>query len=195
MCIRLHVRYSLFLSDFNGIYKFSTDFRQKKNSNIKFNQNPSSGSRVVPRGLTDTTKLISFFANFRTRLKNVYTCSVYTKQTPLVTAMKEIFRIAAILLFYILQDTTLKKSVILSKGHSDPTLYDLIITAATASIAFSLLMQIWRVLEWLEDHSKFHENRLYCSNHESGIDAHKGKHRGTKWCSQKTTFPPFYGEI
>ena len=195
MYIRLHVRYPLFSSDFNGIYKFST----KKSSNIKFHQNPSSGSRVVPRGLTDTTKLISLFANFRTRLKNVFTCSVYTKQTPLnaplVTAMKsrrkEIFRIAAILLFYILQDTTLKKSVILSKGHSNPTLYDLIITAATASIAFSLLMQIWRVLEWLEDHSKFHKNRLHCSNHESGIDTHKGKHSGIKWCSQKTTFPPF----
>jgi hypothetical protein len=33
-------------------------------SNIKFNQNPSSGSQVVPCGQTDMTKLIVAFRNF-----------------------------------------------------------------------------------------------------------------------------------
>ena len=40
----------------------------EKPSNIKFNENPSSGSRVVPRGRTDrrtdTTKLIVTFSQF-----------------------------------------------------------------------------------------------------------------------------------
>jgi hypothetical protein len=49
---RLHVKYPLFLSDFN---KTSAFFRQifKESRNTKFNQNPSSGSRVVPCGRTD----------------------------------------------------------------------------------------------------------------------------------------------
>jgi hypothetical protein len=40
----------------------------EKYSNTKFNENPSCGSRVVPRGRTDgqkdTTKLIVAFRNF-----------------------------------------------------------------------------------------------------------------------------------
>ena len=36
----------------------------KKSSNIKFHQNPSIGSRVVPCGQTDMTKLIVVFHNF-----------------------------------------------------------------------------------------------------------------------------------
>ena len=36
----------------------------EKVSNIKFHQNPSSGSRVVPCGRTDMTKLIVAFRNF-----------------------------------------------------------------------------------------------------------------------------------
>ena len=39
-----------------------------KNLQIKFRENPSSGSRVVPCGRTDMTKL-SFFATSRTRLR------------------------------------------------------------------------------------------------------------------------------
>jgi hypothetical protein len=38
-------------------------------SNIKFHQNPSSGSRVVPSGQTDMTKLIVAFAVLRARLQ------------------------------------------------------------------------------------------------------------------------------
>jgi len=37
-------------------------------SNIKFNENPSSGSRVVPCGRTDMTKLIVDFLNFAKRV-------------------------------------------------------------------------------------------------------------------------------
>ena len=35
-----------------------------KSSSIKFHQSPSSGSRVVPYGQTDMTKLIVAFRNF-----------------------------------------------------------------------------------------------------------------------------------
>ena len=59
MSKRLHVKCPLLLPDFNKTRSFSTDF--SKNSNIKFNQNPSSGSRVVPCGQTDMMKLTVFF--------------------------------------------------------------------------------------------------------------------------------------
>ena len=62
---RLHVKYSLFSSDFNETWIFSTDFR--KNSNIKFYQNPSSWSRVVACGRTYVRKLTVAFRKFRKR--------------------------------------------------------------------------------------------------------------------------------
>ena len=42
----------------------------KESLNIKFRQNPSSGSRVVPRGQTDMTKLIVAFHSFANASKN-----------------------------------------------------------------------------------------------------------------------------
>jgi hypothetical protein len=51
MYIGLHVKYHLFLSDLNETSNFSAEFG--KYSNIKFHENPSSGSRVVPCGRTD----------------------------------------------------------------------------------------------------------------------------------------------
>jgi len=62
-------KYPFFLLDINETCIFSTDFR--KCSNIKFHENPSSGSRVVPCGRTDRrtsgaqmTKVIFAFRNF-----------------------------------------------------------------------------------------------------------------------------------
>jgi hypothetical protein len=51
MYISLHVRYPLLLSDFNKAWLLSTHFR--KILNIKFHENPSSRSRIVPCGRTD----------------------------------------------------------------------------------------------------------------------------------------------
>ena len=68
MYIGLHVKCPLFLPDFNKILIFSTDFRNL--IKFRFQENPFSGSRVVPCGQTDVqtdmTKLIvhfSYFAN------------------------------------------------------------------------------------------------------------------------------------
>ena len=47
MYARLHVKYHLFLSDFNAGQIF------EKYSNVRFHENPSNGSRVVPCGRTD----------------------------------------------------------------------------------------------------------------------------------------------
>ena len=68
--ICLHVKDPLFLSDFNNSLTFSTDFR--KILNIRFHENPSSGSRVVSCERTDMTKLIVAFAILRTCPKNCH---------------------------------------------------------------------------------------------------------------------------
>ena len=69
----LHVKYPLFLSDFNETWIFLTDF--EKYTNIKFHGNPSSGSRVISCAQidkrTDMTKLTVTFHNFASVLKNV----------------------------------------------------------------------------------------------------------------------------
>jgi hypothetical protein len=66
MYIGFHVKYPLFLSDFNEIWISSPDFQ--KFWNIKFHENPSVASRVVPcgqtDGRTDMTKLIVAFHSF-----------------------------------------------------------------------------------------------------------------------------------
>ena len=51
MCWCLRVKYPLFLSDFNQIWIFSTDFQ--KILNIKFQKNLSCRSWVIPCGQTD----------------------------------------------------------------------------------------------------------------------------------------------
>jgi hypothetical protein len=65
----LPVKYRLLSTDFKETSIFSTDFR--KNSNVKFHQNPLSAIRVVPCGQTDMTKLIVAFRNFANVPKNV----------------------------------------------------------------------------------------------------------------------------
>jgi len=71
-----HVKYPLFLSDFNKIRIFSTDFLKI----LKFRENPSSGSRFVPCGQLDgrTDRQIgrsqqSLFAILQKRLRARHT--------------------------------------------------------------------------------------------------------------------------
>jgi hypothetical protein len=68
MSTGLQVKYPLFLSDLNET-KFSRRIFEKY-SNIKFHENPYSGSRVVQCGQTDMTKLIVAFRNFSKAPKN-----------------------------------------------------------------------------------------------------------------------------
>jgi hypothetical protein len=82
MYIVVHVKYPLFLSDCNETWILSTDF--EKSPNIKFHENPTSGSRVVPCGRTDRwthgqTKLIVVFRNFANAPKNAYICTLFTR--------------------------------------------------------------------------------------------------------------------
>ena len=71
MYIGLHVKYPLFVSDCNETRIFSTVFFFfEKCSLIKFHENLSSGSRVVPGGQTDgqpdmmkLTVALRYFAN------------------------------------------------------------------------------------------------------------------------------------
>jgi hypothetical protein len=54
----LHVKYSVFLSDFKEDWFFSTDFREKT---LKFNENPSGGAERTD-GQPAMTKLIVVFS-------------------------------------------------------------------------------------------------------------------------------------
>jgi len=68
----IHVKRPPFLSDFNDI-EFSPQIFEKY-PNIKFHESPCSGSRVVPRGLTDGQagrhdEANSHFTILRMRLK------------------------------------------------------------------------------------------------------------------------------
>ena len=49
----MNVKYPLFVSDFNETFDVLERFSKKKYTNIKFHQNPSSGSLVVAYGRTD----------------------------------------------------------------------------------------------------------------------------------------------
>jgi len=63
----MYVTFPLFLSDFHEKYIFLTDFINTVYSNIKFHENPTSGSRDVPYATnrkTDMTKLINAFRSF-----------------------------------------------------------------------------------------------------------------------------------
>ena len=73
MYIGLQAKHSLFLSDLNQIWIFSTDF--EKYSNTKVRENPSSVTRSDPRRQTDMRKLLPVaFRNFANAPKNEYEC-------------------------------------------------------------------------------------------------------------------------
>jgi hypothetical protein len=65
----LHVKYLLFLSDWGGDLE--------KQSNIKFHENPSSGSLIVTYGWTDTIKLKWLYAILWTCFKMCNFISFY----------------------------------------------------------------------------------------------------------------------
>ena len=54
----------------------------EKVSNIKFHQNPSSGSQVIPYGQTDMTKLIVAFRNFANAPNNQHITSLDRYDAP-----------------------------------------------------------------------------------------------------------------
>jgi len=58
----LHVKYPLFLSHFMKVDISRQIF--EKSSNIKFHENPSSGSRVVPCGRKDRHDEVNRFSQF-----------------------------------------------------------------------------------------------------------------------------------
>jgi len=64
----LYVMYLLFLSDLKETWIFMTVF--KKILKYQIHENLPSGSRVVPYGWTDTTKLIVAFSNLVNERKN-----------------------------------------------------------------------------------------------------------------------------
>jgi hypothetical protein len=70
MCIGLHIKCPSFLTDFNETYIISTDFR--KIANINFHENLSSGSRTVPCGRMDMTKLTVAVRKFAKEPKIFY---------------------------------------------------------------------------------------------------------------------------
>ena len=63
MCKFLHEKYPLFLSDFTETWNLWA-YIWKQSWNLKFNQNPFIGSRIVAYGRIDMTKLIVAFRNF-----------------------------------------------------------------------------------------------------------------------------------
>jgi len=69
----VHRSLLLFLSDFNGNFNFLDSFSKI----LKFYENSSSASRVVPCGRTDMTKLIVAFRNFAKAYTNSTFCVDY----------------------------------------------------------------------------------------------------------------------
>jgi hypothetical protein len=60
-----------------------------KSSSIKFYQNPSNGSRVVPCGQTDMTKLRVTFRNFANAPKNAGRCELWKKEDEELKRIRE----------------------------------------------------------------------------------------------------------
>jgi hypothetical protein len=71
MYFGLHARHRLFLSDFNETWNF-LDRNFEKSSNIKFHENPPTGTRVIPCERIDITKLIVAVRNFANAPENLW---------------------------------------------------------------------------------------------------------------------------
>ena len=71
-----------------------------KCSNIKFHENPSSGSRFVPCGRTDVTKLIVAFRNFANAPANDSTVPKRSALSQLLTFCNESFFFYSTLLLF-----------------------------------------------------------------------------------------------
>jgi hypothetical protein len=73
MYIGLHVKYPLFLSNFNETWIFSTGFRKKKCSGVKISWKSVQWELSCSHadGQTDMTKLIVIFRNFANAPKNL----------------------------------------------------------------------------------------------------------------------------
>ena len=86
----VQVKYPLLLSDFNETWILSTDFRKKK-WNMKFHEDPSSESRVVPcrqaDGRPDMMKMIFDFRNFANAPKNGRVILLWQTLRPLNVTM------------------------------------------------------------------------------------------------------------
>ena len=67
--------------------EFSRQFFEKY-SNIKFHENPSSGSRVVPCGRTDMTNLIVALQNFANALNKAQTSMHSAGCEPAIPAIR-----------------------------------------------------------------------------------------------------------
>ena len=64
MYIGLHVKYPLFLSDFDETWIFSTDFRKILKTSNSMKIRPVGAELFHADGQTDMTKLIVAFRNF-----------------------------------------------------------------------------------------------------------------------------------
>jgi hypothetical protein len=77
--IDVRIKYMLFSSDVNASWNFWTDLK-KKFSNIKLDENLTSGSRDVAFGRTDMRKLIVAFRNTANAPENDSTFSGRDKE-------------------------------------------------------------------------------------------------------------------
>jgi hypothetical protein len=83
MYMGVRVKWPLFLLDYYNQTWKSLNRLSKKSSNIKFHENPSSGSHLFPAdGRTDTTKL---FAVLPTPLTTLSYCCYYSRKVTLTT--------------------------------------------------------------------------------------------------------------
>ena len=63
MYVSLYVKYPKVLSDFYETWILSADLSKNNAQNIKFRENPSSGSRIVPCGRIKVIVALRNFAN------------------------------------------------------------------------------------------------------------------------------------